>query len=64
MSDDQEKTYPVTLAFIQASRLMMLWTRRGFLDLFDYVPGFPQEDPATLLAGSIEGGDLRYVSLP
>ena len=58
-----ERTYPVTAGFIQASRLMMLWTRHGFIDLFDYVPGLPQEDPRKLLTASVEAGGLRYVSL-
>ncbi len=58
-----ERTYPVTLAFVQASHLMMLTTRYGFLDLFDYVPGFPDEDVAHLRASSIESAGLRYASL-
>ena len=58
-----ERTYPITLGFIQASRLMMLWTKYGFLDLFDHVPGLPQEDVRQLLTSSIESEDLRYVSL-
>jgi len=58
-----EQTYPVTAAFIEASSLMMLLTRYGFLDLFDYVPGLPQLQPAELLASSIESEGLRYVSL-
>jgi hypothetical protein len=58
-----ERTYPVTLAFMQATSLMMLLTRYGFLDLFDYVPGLPLVTPAELLASSIESDGLRYVSL-
>ncbi|MGD0461116.1 MAG: hypothetical protein ABSB74_01380 [Tepidisphaeraceae bacterium] len=59
-----ERTYPVTLPFIQASRLMMLWTKYGFLDLFDYLPGLPHVDVRQLLTTSIEAGGVRYVSLP
>jgi hypothetical protein len=59
-----EQTHPVTLPFIQASRLMMLSTRCGFLDLFDYVPGLPAEDVAQLLASAIDANGLKYVSLP
>lgn len=58
-----EKTHPVTLAFIQTSRLMMLCTRLGFLDLFDYVPGAGGEDAAKLLATSVESEGLRFASL-
>jgi hypothetical protein len=58
-----ERTHPITLAFIQASPLMMLYTRLGFLDLFDYIPGLPERDVAQLLAGSVEAEGLRYASL-
>jgi len=59
-----ERTYPVTLAFVQASRLMMLVTRHGFLDLFDYVPGLPDENVSQFLGASVEVEGLRYASLP
>ncbi|HZL34112.1 MAG TPA: hypothetical protein VFC78_02305 [Tepidisphaeraceae bacterium] len=49
-----ERTYPVTLDWIRASRLMMLFTKHGFLDLFDYIPGFPLDDATQLLAASVE----------
>jgi hypothetical protein len=39
-----ERTYPVSASFIRVTHLMMLWTRHGFVDLFDYVPGFPDQD--------------------
>jgi hypothetical protein len=58
-----ERMHPVTLPYIQAQRLMMLCTRHGFLDLFDYVPGIPQQDVADLFASSVESNGLRYVSL-
>jgi hypothetical protein len=59
-----ERTHPLTLPFIQSSRLMMLCTRYGFLDLFDYVPGLGQEKPERLLAESVESAGFRYASLP
>ena len=59
-----EKTHPVTFPFIQNTRLMMLLTRHGFLDLFDYVPGIPQMDINQLFATSVEIDSLRFVSLP
>jgi hypothetical protein len=58
-----ERTYPVDLSYIQASRLMMLWTKSGFLDLFDYVPGVESETPESLLAASIESDGVHYASL-
>jgi hypothetical protein len=58
-----EKTYPVTLPYIRANHLMMLWTKNGFVDLFDYVPGFPSERVETVFASSIEIDGVRYPSL-
>ena len=58
-----ERTVPVTLQFIQSRRLMMLVTRLGFLDLFDYVPGIPQENPQSLFDSAVAMGDLKFVSL-
>ena len=58
-----EQTLPVSLPFIQSTSLMMLVTRHGFLDLFDYVPGVPAENPGALLDSAVETGGLKYVSL-
>jgi hypothetical protein len=58
-----ERMYPVTPAFIGSSHLMMLVTRHGFLDIFDYVPGLPDQDASELLRTSVESSGLRYVSL-
>jgi hypothetical protein len=58
-----ERTYPVTLGFIQTSHLMMLWTTHGFLDLFDYIPGFPDENIADFLTTSMEADGFHYASL-
>jgi len=58
-----ERTYPVTLPFIQASHLMMLWTKHGFLDLFDYIPGFPLENVQTLFDSKVEADGIHYASL-
>ena len=58
-----ERTYPVTLPWIRASRLMMLWTRFGFFDIFDYVPGFPDQEVRELLTTGIEAEGLRFASL-
>ena len=49
-----ERTYPVTEAFVRVSRLMMLCTSVGFLDLFDYVPGFPHESARTIWESAME----------
>jgi hypothetical protein len=58
-----ERTYPVSASFIRITHLMMLWTRHGFLDLFDYVPGFPKEDVNQLFQSSVQAGNNRFTSL-
>jgi hypothetical protein len=58
-----ERLAPVSASFIDANHLMMLWTRLGFVDLFDYVPGLPAEDLAAFFADSIEAEGIRYASL-
>jgi len=59
-----EKTYPVSLPYIRANRLMMLFTDFGFLDLFDFIPGLPQEPVEQLFDTAIECHGRKYVSLP
>src|ERR1035437_6219022 len=44
-----ERLYPVGAGYIHANHLMMLWTKFGFLDLFDYIPGYLDEDPKQLM---------------
>jgi len=58
-----ERTYPVTASFVRARSLMMLCTKFGFLDLFDYVPGFPQVPVTELIESSVPGGGWQFVSL-
>lgn len=58
-----ERTHAVTLAFVQSSHLMMLWTKYGFLDLFDYVPGVASASVAELFASSIEVDGFHYASI-
>jgi hypothetical protein len=57
-----ERTYPVTASYLEVRHLLMLWTRFGFLDLFDYVPGHPRADVGELFSTSVEFEGLRYVS--
>ena len=58
-----ERTYRVTAAFVRSQRLMMLCTAAGFLDLFDYVPGFPAESVTTVWKTAVEVAGIRYASL-
>ncbi len=58
-----ERLVPVSLSYLKAQPLMMLSTDLGFLDLYDYVPGFPETPVEEILADSIAWDDLRFVSL-
>ncbi len=40
-STGMEKLVPVSASYIKAEHLMMLCTNHGFLDAYDYIPGFP-----------------------
>ncbi|HLL90589.1 MAG TPA: hypothetical protein VK324_14910 [Tepidisphaeraceae bacterium] len=58
-----ERAHPVGAGFVQANHLMMLLTRCGFVDLFDYVPGVPDADVTDLLRDSVEVNGVRFASL-
>jgi len=58
-----ERTYPVTRDYIRRTHLMMLVTDYGFLDVFDYIPGFPDESVDELFATAVPHGSHRFVSL-
>lgn len=58
-----ERCYPVSLPFIQGHHLMMLFTKAGFLDLFDFIPGAPTENVDQLFMTSVEFGGFRFASL-
>jgi len=59
-----ERTYAVSLPYIQSHQLMMLCTSRGFVDLFSYIPGFPDANVHELFDSSVVGENgFRYASL-
>lgn len=58
-----ERTHPVTPAHIRTMHLMMLWCPQGFLDLFDYIPGFPTADVGEVFRTATEADGLHFVSL-
>jgi hypothetical protein len=58
-----ERIHAVTIQYIQRTHLMMLVTDGGFLDIFDYIPGFPGEAVKELFDSAVEQGSHRYVSL-
>lgn len=58
-----ERFVPVSASYVRGQHLMMLTTDLGFLDLYDYIPGFPDVPVAEVFADSIELDNLRFVSL-
>lgn len=58
-----ERLVPVSPSYVGGQHLMMLATDLGFLDLYDYIPGFPDTPVAEVFADSIELNNLRFVSL-
>jgi len=59
-----ETTYPSTLEYVRQHHLLMLGTRLGFLDVFDFVPGLPEVTVDELITTSVEFAGRRFVSLP
>ena len=58
-----EQTHPVTIEYIRRTHLMMVVTDFGFLDIFDYIPGFPEEAVEQLFDSAVDQGSHKYVSL-
>ena len=58
-----ERLVPVSWAYVQGQHLMMLHTDLGYLDIFDYIPGFPSEPLEPLFDSAEELQGIRYVSL-
>ena len=58
-----ERTFPVSLPYIRGTRMMMLVTDFGFLDLFDYIPGYLDEPVERLFDTAVAGGRYQYASL-
>ena len=58
-----EKLVPVSAAHVAGHHLMMLHTDVGFLDLFDYIPGFPEEPVDLLFADAVMRHGVRFASL-
>lgn len=69
ISDDRdpatglERLVPVSPSYVRGEHLMMLTTDLGFLDLYDYIPGFPETPVAEVFSDSIVLDNLRFVSL-
>ena len=58
-----ERLVPVSSSYVRGEHLMMLTTDLGFVDLYDYVPGFPDVPVADVFSDSVELDNLRFVSL-
>lgn len=58
-----EKTYPVDLPYVRGRRLMMVGSKFGYLDLFDYVPGLPDASVTELFQDAIWISGRRFASL-
>jgi hypothetical protein len=58
-----ERTHPISLPFLKSRSLMMLCTRYGFLDIFDYVPGLPELHVSEVFDSAVEVNGLRFASL-
>ncbi len=58
-----ERLVPVSLSYLQSSHLMMLWTDRGYLDIYDYIPGFPEKEVGQLFESAELLHGIRFVSL-
>lgn len=58
-----ESPSPVTLKYIQRTNMMMLGTNYGWVDLFDFIPGLPDEPVSELLDLAIESKGRPYASL-
>jgi hypothetical protein len=58
-----ERLVPVSLSYLRAQHLLMLSTDLGFLDVYDYIPGFAETPVEELFADSVLAGELRFVSL-
>ena len=58
-----ERLVPVSPAYLRTQHLMMLWTDLGFLDIYDFIPGFPDTPVQELFDDAVALGELRFVSL-
>lgn len=58
-----ERVFPVSLSYVQASRLMMLTTDFGYLDIFDFIPGFPGLTVSKVFDSAAETDRREFASL-
>lgn len=58
-----ERVHDVTIQYVRSSHLMMVATDYGYLDIFDFIPGFPNEDVSDLLDTAIDSERGKFASL-
>ncbi len=58
-----EVTYPITLDYVRQHRLLLLGTKVGYVDLFDFLPGLPGESIDDLIATAEISEGRPYCSL-
>ena len=58
-----ERLIPASATYVRSAHLMMLCTDLGFVDIYDYIPGFPDVPVEAVFADSVLLGELRFVSL-
>jgi hypothetical protein len=58
-----ERTVPVSRGYLQENHLMMLGTDVGYLDIFDFVPGFRKTSVSQVFEDAVAVESLRFVSL-
>jgi len=58
-----EKEIPVSLEFLESNHLMMLNTDLGYLDIFDFIPGFPEISTEELFDTAENYRGTKIVSL-
>lgn len=55
---------PVSWPYVEATPLMMLCTSHGPLDVFTYIPGFPEVAVEDIFSTASTWQGVKYVSLP
>ena len=58
-----ERVFPVSMSYVHGARLMMLTTDLGYLDIFDFIPGFPGHSVSELFDSAVETDGRRFASL-
>ena len=58
-----EKVMPVTVDYIQREHMMMLGTKLGYVDLFDFIPGMPTQPLADIFSSASSSGSLKFANL-